>query len=141
MFSILLWFQATTSPIIASSSPKLVPDGRFNYSISKERVKDFINTTAVEYGVSVQLVESIAWSESRFDTNAKNSSSTASGPFQMLNSTFENFCIKKYGLASSVEEKNSYTTQTLCAVRMIKDGYLNAWDASSSAWKPLADSS
>ena len=57
----------------------------------------------------------------------------------MLNSTFKDFCIKKYGLASTTDEKNNYTTQTICAVKMIKDGYVSAWNASKDSWKPLTE--
>ena len=112
-----------------------------DYSVSKERVKDFINTVAIGEGVSVQLVESVAWAESRDDVNASNTDSSASGLFQFLNSTFKDNCVEKYKLVDSMKYKNDPQTQTLCAVKMIKDGNLSAWEASSSSWKPLVGES
>lgn len=116
----------------------LCPCVDLGQSISPQRVQDEINTVAMQQGVSVSLLEAIAQAESNDDVDARNSSSTASGVMQFLTGSFSYWCIDKYKLADSISEKNSFTTQILCAAKMIKDGHLSAWDASESIWKPLS---
>ena len=111
------------------------------YHPSPMRVKDFIIQTAMSYGFSVQTALSISEVESRFDSEAKNASSTASGIFQFLDGTFKYYCIQKYQIADSMDEKNDYHAQTLCAVRILKDGGIDNWSASRVLWQPLLASS
>lgn len=96
-------------------------------------------------GVSVSLAVKIANAESGvWDDNLKrklpnpdahNPIGTASGVYQFLDSSFINLCIKKYKLASSLEEKNIPTTQIRCAITVLKEknGYRH-WLASMDTW-------
>lgn len=106
--------------------------------VPTDRVVDFINSQALQEGVTVSLAEAVAQAESNFNSDAKNASSSASGIYQFTNGTFQSMCIDKYHIANSMTEKNSYTTQTICAIKMIKDGYLGRWDASKTVWSKLA---
>ena len=74
----------------------------------------------------------IAKAESGINANAKNPSSTASGVMQFLDSTFKNYCVKKYGMA---DEKDNPFIQINCAVEMLKekDGWFH-WKSSYAVW-------
>lgn len=103
---------------------------------SKESVRDFIWGTAVSYGYNPQRAVAIAQAESQFDINAHNKASSASGLFQMIDSTYMMFCVKKYNLADSMASKNDPAIQSTCAIRMLVEGGEKNWSASESVWNP-----
>lgn len=86
----------------------------------------------------------IVIAESGWQPEIKNASSSASGLFQFLDSTFKRYCIggtddkgQDYGyhLTDSMANKNNPYIQTDCAVLMIRDGGLSHWDASRHLWE------
>lgn len=97
-------------------------------------VVGLINYYALKYDIDPALPLAIAKAESGLVINAKNSHSSASGLFQYINSTFEYFCIKKYGIAQSMADKNNPDFQAHCAVRMLADGGESHWNESRHVW-------
>ena len=99
------------------------------------QIEDYIAHVASKEGVSVGMALKIAEAESGFEPNAKNPKSTASGVFQFLDSTFNNYCIKKYKLTDTMEDKNHPAIQVNCAIYMLSEpnGYKH-WLESSKSW-------
>lgn len=86
-----------------------------------ETLEERILRRAAEEGYDPTKAASIAWAESRFKPNAKNSESTASGIYQFLNGTFDHYCIKKYALATSTTQKNDPFVQIDCALEILAE--------------------
>lgn len=81
-----------------------------------------------------KLALNIAKAESNFIPTARNTSSSASGLYQYIDGTFKDFCITKYGLATSMEQKNDPKIQAECAVRMLSEGGEGHWNESRANW-------
>lgn len=105
-----------------------------------ESVKEYLGYVASKEGVSVSLLEAIVKAESGFNKDAKNPVGSASGLLQFLDSTFRNYCINKYRMTDTMEDKNHPFIQTNCAIEMLKEpeGYKHWWP-SSYAWKHLLE--
>jgi len=102
---------------------------------SRAQIEDYIIYIAHHEGVSVSLALEIARHESNFVANAKNPKGSASGVYQFLDSTFSHYCIKKYGRAQSLEEKNDPKVQISCAIAMLREpGGHRHWDESKRGW-------
>lgn len=99
------------------------------------QIEDYIVYKAQREGVSVGMAVAIAKAESSFIPNARNPVGTASGIFQFLDSTFRNYCINKYHIANSMEQKNHPALQVNCAIEMLAEplGYMH-WMASFASW-------
>lgn len=80
----------------------------------------------------------IIQAESQGWPDAENPVSTASGLFQFLDSTAQTYCVNKYQVMVSLEEKNDPFKQIDCAVLILKEprGYTH-WLASMSSWRHL----
>ncbi len=89
------------------------------------------------YGVKREIPIAIALAESNLNPEAHNASSSASGIFEFLNGSFQYWCIDKYGITHSMEYKNYPAVQAKCAIRMLADGHIDAWNESSTTWKTL----
>lgn len=100
-----------------------------------EEVKDYINYVAQREGVNVTMALAIAKAESSFVANAKNPVGTASGVYQYVNQTFKDYCIDKYHLTNTMEDKNNPAIQINCAIYMLKEprGFEH-WFASFESW-------
>lgn len=100
------------------------------------QIEDYIAYVSQKEGINVSLFLGITRAESGFKPNAKNPVSTASGVMQFLDSTFKNYCIKKYKMTDTIADKNHPAIQVNCAAEMLKEpkGYLHWWE-SSYAWK------
>src|SRR3990167_6978538 len=100
-----------------------------------ESVKEYIGYVAGKEKVSVGMALAIAKAESNFNKDAKNPVGTASGIFQFLDSTFRTYCINKYRMTDTMEQKNNPFIQTNCAIEMLKEpqGYMH-WFASFNGW-------
>lgn len=101
---------------------------------SKDQIKDYAIEQSYIWDVRVSMFLGIIESESNFEKDAKNPNSTASGVMQYLNSTFLNYCVKKFQLANSLAEKNDPKIQIDCAVRMLANGGAHHWEESRFAW-------
>lgn len=102
---------------------------------NKESVKEYLGYVASKEGVSVGLLEAIVKAESNFNKDAKNPVGTASGLLQYLDSTFRNYCINKYHLTDTMEDKNNPFIQTNCAVYMLQEeGVWRHWESSRFMW-------
>lgn len=107
-------------------------------NINPESLENRIGRLALDTGVDPLSAQSIAWAESRFDPNAKNKTpgSTASGIYQFINDTFQDYCIDKYKMADSMTQKNDPYIQIDCALKIMKEDSIgiNHWKASKSMW-------
>lgn len=90
---------------------------------------------AYNEGVDMMMALAIAKAESNFQPNAKNPVGTASGVYQFLDSTFKTYCINKFHMTNTMEDKNHPAIQVNCAIDMLreKDGYKH-WFASFGGW-------
>ena len=101
---------------------------------SKDNIKSIIITKAQRYHIDQELLLRIADCESGFKPDAQNRTSTASGLFQFLTSTFIHYA-RAYEL--SIDNKNDPEIQAELAARMIADGLISAWNESKSCWEYL----
>lgn len=85
---------------------------------------------AKRYGADPELLARVSWCESGYKPEAKNKASSASGIMEFLDSTFKSQSLK-YGI---IGEKNDPYIQIELAARMIADGGIHHWDASSTCW-------
>jgi soluble lytic murein transglycosylase-like protein len=116
---------ATTTVQVATTTPVIV-----------ESIEDKIGRRAKALGLDPVKAQSIAWAESRFNPNAKNASSSASGVFQFLDGTFKEYCIRRYEFATSTSQKNDPDIQIECALRMLEmPGGDRHWWPSEHAWQ------
>lgn len=60
---------------------------------SKEEIKSYITEKSLENGINKGVALNIAFCESNFNRLAKNSNSSASGIFQFISSTWNNYCV------------------------------------------------
>ncbi len=86
-----------------------------------ETLEERIGRRAVEVGYDPVKAQSIAWAESRFNPNAKNTGSSASGIYQFIDGTFADYCIRKYKLATSTSQKNDPEIQIDCALQILTE--------------------
>jgi len=98
-----------------------------NYS--KEEVQQLIRDYSAQYGISADLPLRIANCESGFNQSSKNKSSTASGVFQFLASTWSHTDAGKQGLSVFDADANVRT-----AVSSIAANGTTPWNASRSCW-------
>ena len=88
--------------------------------ISPQRLKDFLKSEAITYGVDYDEIYSVAMAESGFHLNAYNEIGKSYGIFQYIPSTFKAYCKGDY--------LNPYH-QITCATRMFSEGKKYHWDA------------
>jgi soluble lytic murein transglycosylase-like protein len=93
--------------------------------------EEVIREEAQKEGVDQDLLVSIARCESGFHPSVHNATSTASGLYQFLDSTWASQSAK-YGITT---QKDDPYGQIELAVKMIRDGGLSHWKASQSCWK------
>ena len=104
----------TTQPIaqIYSSSTQI-----YTYPVTEwvEYIQEKATTTEMA-NLTLEIIkrESGGWPD------AKNASSTASGLFQFLDSTYETYCIDKYKLATSTTQKNDPIIQIDCGLKLLE---------------------
>jgi muramidase (phage lysozyme) len=98
-------------------------------SYSKEEVIKLINDYSQLYGISPQTPLAIAKCESGYRYDAKNKSSTASGVYQWLSSSWKGQPDGKAGVSVFNAEAN-----VKAAVWLIAHGKTSAWNSSKSCW-------
>ena len=91
-------------------------------------IPELIAHTCKEYNTDSTLPLNIAWCESNFNPSVKNASSTATGIFQFLESTWEENC---------VGDVLDPIANIRCGVRLISSGGVGAWQESYSCWRYL----
>lgn len=98
-------------------------------------VPELILRRAKEYGVDPVLSLAIAKAENaKFDPEAKNPNSSASGIYQFLDGTFRGFCMEQYKLTQDFSLKNNPNIQIACFMRMMQDGKESHWNESKPVW-------
>lgn len=102
---------------------------------STTTIEDYIASAAIENNYSPKRSVAIARCEGGIDGKVRyNASSTASGAYQFLNSTFQTYCVDKYHLATSSDMKNDIRTQITCANQMLGEGGESHWQTSRWCW-------
>lgn len=96
-------------------------------------IQDTIRLYAIKHGVDVNLALNIACSESRFEANAKNPHSTASGVFQFLNGTFKGYGVKYWGSLDGRDVFDARDNIEL-AMYVLADVGTRDWNASKTSW-------
>jgi len=110
-FGFLFWALETVSknflPTLDASAPgvtevSILKEGRSNpppsvlkkeeITVEEISVEDQIRKIAIENNFDPDTAIKIGICESNLDPNAKNKNSTASGIYQFINKTFENYC-------------------------------------------------
>jgi soluble lytic murein transglycosylase-like protein len=102
------------------------PSGR---SYSKEEIIQLIKDYSEEYNVSPQLPLAIAKCESGYNQYSKNKSSTASGVYQWLSSSWSNQPAARGGVSVFDADAN-----VKAAVWLIAHGKTSPWAASKKCW-------
>ena len=70
-----------------------------------------------------RLIKCLSWHESRDDPGAVGKAGEI-GILQFRPRTFQEFCVKRYGLQDDIHDSD---IQQMCADKMIRDGYLRHW--------------
>jgi hypothetical protein len=136
LFAVLLALGiATTSPLEASKQPQNAQESTYYIFTSKESISDYIKARAIYHGYNPEQAVAIAKAESELVINAKNKTSTASGLFQFINGSFKYFCIEKYKMTDTIEDKNNPFIQIECATRLLSEGGEKHWNASKHVWQ------
>lgn len=97
-------------------------------------VEDYIRLQASLANVDVCVALDIAFSESEFNPSAKNKTSTASGVYQFLDSTWNNYATKYWG-ANHGKNKLNYRDNVDLAIMVLKNVGTRDWDASKYTGK------
>ena len=133
-FLVLGLLFAVPSPTIASSIPEpvLLP-----YTFhSKASIEDYIIASAMKNNYSPKRAVRIAQCEGGTKPKVEyNASSTASGTYQFINSTFKGFCIDQYHMTDTMDDKNDFKIQIECATKMLGEGGESHWSESKYCWK------
>ena len=108
------------------------PYSGVDISPTKAQIKELVISKANEFNISPELFLRIAVCESGLREDAQNPTSTASGIFQFLNSTFFNYA-RAYELPT--DDKNDPEVQAELAARMIAAGGISHWNASKNCWQ------
>jgi soluble lytic murein transglycosylase-like protein len=101
-------------------------------AIRRDAVIAIVRSKAIKYHIDQDLFLRIAKCESGFKADAQNKTSTASGIFQFLTSTFTQQA-EAHGLLWT--DKNDAETQAELAAHMIAEGGLRHWNASKDCWQ------
>ena len=90
-------------------------------TVTTTTVAKYIKEQAMLMGTNVNLALDLAYWESRYDTSARNASSTAKGVFQYLDGTWKTYCSGN---------QFDHNDNVDCAVRMLYDQeLLKHWSA------------
>ena len=101
-------------------------------AIRRDAVIAIVRSKAIKYHIDQDLFLRIAKCESGFKADAQNKTSTASGIFQFLTSTFTQQA-EAHGLLWT--DKNDAETQAELAAHMIAEGGLRHWNESRACWQ------
>lgn len=116
----VVWAENPVPPVTPLEAPKPTLEAMIRGGdVSTSTLALFIEEQAVLEGVNPELALAIARAESNFVWNAKNPVSSASGLWQFINKTFEDYCITKLQIASILAEKNDPILQTKCALAIL----------------------
>ena len=118
---------AAYSPPPSSPDPP-APARRAEYNTQAE-IRTLIAEMAKAYGVSQYLALELGFIESRYDPSARNPSSTATGLFQFIDSTWDYYC--------EGDRIDPYDNAR-CAMERIADGGLWHWTADPNIKSKLA---
>lgn len=84
-------------------------------------VSELIRYYSDKYGIDPSLPLNVACAESEMSPTATNPKSTAGGPFQFLDGTWDTYC---------KGDKMNPRHNVMCGVRMISEGRISHWNES-----------
>jgi soluble lytic murein transglycosylase-like protein len=84
--------RASIQSSTATAAPSEAQNWRIKPACPENDVHCLIHQYSHKYGVNTDTAIRIAECESNFDTYARNPNSTASGVYQFVSTTFENYC-------------------------------------------------
>jgi hypothetical protein len=116
----------------AKETKQVIKQDNGSYSgryYSKEEVTELIKNYSAQYGISADLPLSVANCESGYNQFSKNKSSTASGVFQYIHSTWIHTEAGKQGISVFDADANVHM-----AIKSIASGGISNWSASKSCW-------
>ncbi len=126
-------FGTTTAPDIQPIAPVELT--------STSTIATYIAEEASKKQFNPKVALAIAKAESGFHPKAKNPVGTASGVYQFLDSTFQNYCIEEYKLTDTMDQKNDVRIQVECALLIMTTDSkgVDHWLASKYSWGPSQD--
>jgi Transglycosylase SLT domain len=121
--------RSNVKQLVRPSTPRPHADSYDGLVYSKEEVIQLIESYSSQYGIHADLPLRIAKCESGYNQFSKNRSSTASGVFQYLNSTWRNTQAGKEGVSVFDAEAN-----IKMAISHIATHGTSPWNASRGCW-------
>lgn len=103
-------------------------------------VFDIIKRASDETGVPEDLLQDIAFQESRFNPSQKNPEGTATGLFQFVDQTWREMMTRYPSIASSMDDRYDPYISAIVAAKEIEAGRLSRWNASKPVWGPYYES-
>lgn len=122
--------QARQEPYLRAEGIIDMPEGYLYISKEEKTTREDIIKMIKETFPDEPLMLKIAWCESRLETKAKNSTSSAKGLFQILDGTWEHF--KCEGDPFNAKDNIK------CGKKILDGQGLSAWKSSFSCWKYLS---
>jgi len=105
IFSLILILLCTVTGCIANNEKRENRIARIYKEVPMDSTHImYVIDLAYEYDIDPDLILAIIWTESNFDPNAKNKTSSASGYSQMIKSTALN-CVKSIGSIKDYDHK------------------------------------
>lgn len=101
---------------------------------STDAIKDYIIARAQDYYYPVYKALAIAECESGFLSHVKNASSTATGVYMFIDSTWK-LTMKEMGLPQDSNKRNAILNIEAALYRLDKYGNKD-WNASKKCWQP-----
>jgi muramidase (phage lysozyme) len=121
--------QQNNSTLDGTLGTKTNPSVFSGRNYSKAEIQQLIKDYSAQYGILPDLPLRVAACESGYNQFSKNKSSTASGVYQWLSSSWSNQPAGKMGISVFDGDANIQA-----AVWLIAHGQISPWNASRSCW-------
>jgi len=99
-------------------------------------VEEYIEKYSEKYGVNVVLAKKIAWCESNYYSNAKNTGSSAEGVFQFIDGTWMH-TMELMGIVATTERKMEVPISIEAGIFLLAEEGSGHWNASKHCWGKL----
>ena len=123
--------QSPMQELIQARNPQV--ESLLGQNKSLENILQIINRVSAETGIPANLLQDIAFQESKFNPSAKNNQGTATGLFQFTAPTWSD-AMRSYPQVNSMDDRLDPYLNALIAAKFISEGRLGRWDASKPVW-------